>query len=101
MPDERADRPAVRARRPLEPLDHRGPLCFVPVEPPLAAHDRTPARKPSRVPRVRRAGEEAGADKFDRIGKAGSPNRTKPQNRIAGFTKFPVDKHSPHRIAIR
>ncbi len=49
MPDERADRPAVRARRPLEPLDHRGPLCFVPVEPPLAAHDRTPSKASERT----------------------------------------------------
>ncbi len=38
VPDQHADNAAMRARRQLEPLDKRGPLRFIAIKPPLAAH---------------------------------------------------------------
>jgi hypothetical protein len=54
--DERADRPAVRARRQLEPLDDRGPLSFAAAEPSFVAHDWTPATERTEGPGRERGG---------------------------------------------
>ena len=101
VPDEHADRPAMRARRQFEPLGERGPLRAVPVKPPLVAHDPTPAGKSPSITRVGRAGKAAGSEKLSQTEEAGSPNRNGPQNRTGEVTELSVHKHSPDRIAIR
>lgn len=47
MPNEHADRLAVRTRRLLEPLGDRNPILFVAIKPPLVVHVRlVPCKSP-------------------------------------------------------
>jgi hypothetical protein len=89
VPDERADGPAMRAGRELEPLDNRRPLCLTPVKPSLRAHSRIQSRKVSERTSGQKRRRRARSDNFGRMGKTESPNRNRPQNRTRRVYQIP------------
>jgi len=93
VPNQRADRLAMRTRRLLEPLGDRDPVAFVAVKPTLHAHVRPTPPKITDSTGATKSGGEAGYEKCLGVREARYSSRANP---FAAMTLLPNSRCNIH-----